>query len=220
MPRNVEIKAVIRDPKALLARARRLWGAPQRLRQKDLFFPCPNGRLKLRLQRPGPSYLIAYSRPDARGPKTSCYSTAVAPDPEALAVCLRAALGTGRVVEKTRLLFLAGRTRVHVDSVRGLGDFLELEVVLRPGKGAAAGRAEAQRLTRLLGVRPGDLLAGAYADLYSAVHHTPRAGKRPQPAAPLCERLKTASLLSNLKRPPGRQRRWSTGSRRSGRTSA
>lgn len=174
MPRNVEVKAAVRDPEALLARARWLWGAPQRLRQKDLFFPCPNGRLKLRLQRPGPSYLIAYARPDARGPKTSRYMTASAPRPEALAACLSAALGQGRVVEKTRLLFLAGRTRVHVDSVRGLGDFLELEVVLRRGEGAAAGRAEARRLMRLLGVRPEDLLEGAYADLAGSSTRTTR----------------------------------------------
>lgn len=168
MPRNVEIKSAVRNKKALLARARSLWGAPKRLEQKDLFFPCPNGRLKLRLQKPGPSYLIAYYRPDARGPKTSHYTIAVAPQPEALADCLRAALGTGRTVVKTRLLFMAGRTRVHVDSVRGLGDFLELEVVLRRGEVAAAGRAEALRLMERLGVRPEDLLEGAYADLASS----------------------------------------------------
>jgi adenylate cyclase len=174
MPRNVEIKASVRDKKALLSKARRLWGAPKRLDQKDLFFPCPVGRLKLRLQKPGPSYLIAYSRPDARGPKTSRYTTAVAPEPEALAACLRAALGAGRVVVKTRLLFMAGRTRVHVDSVRGLGDFLELEVVLRRGEGAAAGRAQALRLMGLLGVRPDDLLEGAYADLAGPSTRTTR----------------------------------------------
>ncbi|TBR22471.1 CYTH domain-containing protein [bacterium] len=167
MPRNIEIKAAVRDRRTLLARAKALWGSPQRLEQEDLFFPCPNGRLKLRVQVPGPSYLIAYSRPDARGPKTSRYSTAVAPEPKALAACLRSALETGRTVVKTRLLFLAGRTRIHVDSVRGLGDFLELEVVLRPGEGAAAGRAEARRLMGELGVRPSDLLVGAYADLPS-----------------------------------------------------
>ncbi|TPW21486.1 MAG: adenylate cyclase [Elusimicrobia bacterium] len=182
MPRNVEIKAAVRDRTALVSRARRLWGAPRRLQQRDLFFPCPNGRLKLRLQNPGPSYLIAYIRPDRKGPKTSRYVTAVAPEPEALAACLRAALGTGPVVKKTRLLFKSGRTRVHVDSVVGLGDFLELEVVLRRGEGAAAGRREALRLMGRLGVRPGDLLEGAYADLARATRVPATRSCQPRPS--------------------------------------
>lgn len=38
------------------------------------------------------------------------------------------AIGIRGEVKKTRLLYMVGQTRVHVDSVEGLGDFMELEV--------------------------------------------------------------------------------------------
>jgi adenylate cyclase class IV len=54
---------------------------------------------------------------------------------------------------------------VHLDSVDGLGEFLELEVVLQPGQTAADGEAIAARLMEWLGIREADLCSGAYADM-------------------------------------------------------
>jgi adenylate cyclase class IV len=52
-----------------------------------------------------------------------------------------------------------------VDDVEGLGQFMELEVVLREGQGDAEGQAIAEGLMAGLGVERGDLLEGAYMDL-------------------------------------------------------
>lgn len=41
---------------------------------------------------------------------------------------LSRALGVCGVVEKKRKLYMIDNTRVHIDSVQGLGDFMELEV--------------------------------------------------------------------------------------------
>lgn len=58
-----------------------------------------------------------------------------------------------------------GRTRIHLDRVRGLGEFLELEVVLRDGESAELGVQEAHELMALLGVGDSQLIEGAYVDL-------------------------------------------------------
>ena len=47
----------------------------------------------------------------------------------------------------------------------GLGDFIELEVVLRPGESHEQGHAVAASLMRRLEIDPADLIAGAYLDL-------------------------------------------------------
>jgi predicted adenylyl cyclase CyaB len=71
-------------------------------------------------------------------------------------------------VRKQRQLFLVGRTRVHLDRVESLGDFLELEVVLREGESTKAGVAEAQALMAQLGIAAGQLIQSAYVDLLRA----------------------------------------------------
>jgi predicted adenylyl cyclase CyaB len=69
------------------------------------------------------------------------------------------------VVNKVRTLLLVGRTRIHLDRVDSLGDFLELEVVLGNDESIAAGEVEARALMATLGIAPDDLIADAYVDL-------------------------------------------------------
>jgi predicted adenylyl cyclase CyaB len=167
--RNVEIKARVADLAAIERRAADLADqGPFDLDQDDTFFVCPNGRLKLRQLARDRGELIHYERPDLDGPKLSNFVIAPTPDPSALREALSRAWGTaGRVVKKRRL-YLAGRTRIHLDRVDGLGDFLELEVVLDPSQSATAGDAEARRIMAALGVADEDLVSGAYLDLLQA----------------------------------------------------
>jgi predicted adenylyl cyclase CyaB len=165
MPRNVEIKARIAGVDALTPLAARIADSgPIVLEQDDTFFACANGRLKLRDQFAAGAELIFYQRADESGPKESFYVRTPVPDPAAMRTLLQRAQGeTGRV-RKRRVLYLVGRTRIHLDSVQGLGEFLELEVVLRDGESAAAGVVEAKRIMAALGVGPDQLLEGAYLD--------------------------------------------------------
>lgn len=169
MPRNIEIKARIESIAAIEPLAAALaTSGPQDLRQDDCFFRCAQGRLKLRTFADGSGELIAYQRADDAGPKTSTYVRTPAADPSGLRDALTAACGlTGRV-RKHRRLYLAGRTRIHLDEVEGLGAFLELEVVLAEHETPDAGVSEARALMARLGVDSADLVEGAYLDLLAS----------------------------------------------------
>ena len=169
MPRNVEIKARIDSVEALGAKAAAFASeGPIEIAQDDTFFRCDAGRLKLRTFSATEGELIFYRRADRQGPKESFYVRTPTTDPDGLREALSLAWGqTGRVV-KQRTLYLVGRTRVHLDRVQGLGDFMELEVVLRDDESAEAGVREAHALMAQLGVEPERLVATAYVDLLAA----------------------------------------------------
>jgi adenylate cyclase class IV len=129
----------------------------------------PRGRLKLRVFGSGPGELIQYERSDCKEPTESRYLCASTPEPAALREALSRALGVRAVVRKTRTVHLAGRTRIHLDRVEGLGDFIELEVVLAPGEAASRGIAVARELMALLEIEAEDLVEAAYVDLLEAL---------------------------------------------------
>ena len=86
-------------------------------------------------------------------------------DAAALRDLLAAALGVAGRVVKRRLVYRVGRTRIHLDEVRDLGSFLELEVELAHGEPADLGVREAKRLMSMLKIGAEALVAEAYVDL-------------------------------------------------------
>ena len=165
MPSNIEIKARARNFEELKSRAESLSDTPvQIIPQEDTFFNTPQGRLKLRVLADH-AQLIYYTRPDQEGPKRSDYHITHSTDPENLKRVLGLAYGIRGVVKKTRYLYLVGQTRVHLDDVQGLGQFMELEVVMEEGQTDAEGQKIAEDLMSALGVDSVDLIDGAYMDL-------------------------------------------------------
>lgn len=69
-----------------------------------------------------------------------------------------------------RYLYIVGQTRVHVDEVKGLGDFMELEVVLSPDQTIEEGQSIANDLLKKLGINKEDLITGSYMDLFHKTH--------------------------------------------------
>ena len=169
MPANIEIKAVLTDSVSAHAIATRLSGAPAEVvDQTDIFFPCAGGRFKLRVRGPNDGELIFYDRPDGPEPRHSDYLIARTAEPWTLLEILTRTVGTSGVVRKRRSLYLVGQTRIHIDHVDGLGEYLELEVVLAPGQSDAEGQNIAMELLGHFSIDRSQCVAVAYVDLLRA----------------------------------------------------
>lgn len=81
----------------------------------------------------GSGVLIYYERPDREGPKMSDYSTTYFNSQGCKEIynILSASNGIIGEVKKVRHLYMIGQTRIHIDRVSGLGDFVELEVIIK-----------------------------------------------------------------------------------------
>jgi predicted adenylyl cyclase CyaB len=166
MGRNVEIKARIEGQwNEIEKRAAALADSgPTILEQEDVFYSVPRGRMKLRTVN-GRSELIYYMRSDQTGPKQSDYVCLPVADAASTKRLLAAIHGERGIVRKKRVLYLTGQTRIHLDRVEGLGDFLELEVVLNDDQPLGYGVEIAHQLMTSLAIDEQDLADVAYADL-------------------------------------------------------
>ena len=179
MPANIEIKAALKNRGQALATAARLADhAPEILHQEDVFYRCEGARLKLRIHRSGDGHtnesnaahgeLIRYQRENCAEVRRSSYLIARTGGSSGSRRHLAKTLGVIGTVRKTRTLFLVGQTRVHIDQVEGLGDFLELEVVLREGQREEEAKQIANALLAEFGITSNEHIAVAYIDLLAS----------------------------------------------------
>lgn len=131
----------------------------------DTYFRVPQGRLKLRVQNGEPAgTLIYYQRPNEATSRLSNYRLISIPDAPALRETLAQALGLLVTVTKRRTVLLYGTTRIHIDRVVELGDFIELETVLGTQTHAAA-LDEHRSVFDALGLGAGEIVPESYSDL-------------------------------------------------------
>lgn len=164
---NLEIKARCTDLADARARAERV--ATEYLgvdHQVDTYFVTRSGRLKLRESSLSGAHLVPYLRPDVAGTRRSDYRIIPVPDPVGTKALLAELLGVHRIVDKQREIFLADNVRIHLDRVKGLGTFLELEAVFDGDPAREAGeQRKVDALMKELGVAAEDLLATSYEAL-------------------------------------------------------
>lgn len=164
---NIEFKARMRDEKRVRAALKslrpRVVGTDH---QVDTYFNTRTGRLKLR-QGNIENALIFYQRQDAAKVRSSHVLLGAFSDPaqtRALKRVLTSALGVAAVVDKIREIYFVGNIKIHLDRVRGLGKFLEVEAFVQK-ENFRHGRKQAEEIKEMFGVLPEEILPHSYSDL-------------------------------------------------------
>lgn len=135
--------------------------------QVDTYFEVANGRLKLRRGNDENS-LIAYSRQNLSGSKQSnIHLLNFSPDNIAnLENLLKSSLNVLVVVDKVRDIYFKDNVKLHVDDVRGLGSFVEVEAIDRDGNlDLSYLNEQCNFWANKLGVTQKDYVAESYSDL-------------------------------------------------------
>ena len=165
MPRrNIELKARDPDPARSLQVSLDMGASDEGwLHQTDTYFRVPHGRLKLR-EEDSLAHLISYERSDDVVARESRYRLVPVSDATGLKNALGDALGVLVVVEKARRLLLWHGVRIHLDEVRGLGSFIEIEAVADPASDLSAEHRRVSELQDALAITSDRIVAFSYSD--------------------------------------------------------
>lgn len=171
MALNIEIKARCKNPasikKILISQQADFKGVDH---QVDTYFKVPNGRMKFREGNIENS-LIHYDRPNQAGPKKSNYILYHPHVDSSLKQLLTQANGILIVVDKLRSIYFIDNIKFHVDQVKDLGNFMEIEAVDSDGSiGEEKLLEQCQLYLEMLGIQEEDLIDNSYSDLL--IHKT------------------------------------------------
>lgn len=163
---NIEIKAKCAQPEIMRDILKSLEAIFVGIdHQIDTYFNVKAGRLKLREGNIENS-LIYYRREDNPKPKRSDVTLFKTEPNSALKKILTSSLGTKAVVDKRREIYFIDNVKFHIDSVVGLGSFVEIEAIDESG---TIGHDKLQRQCRhymdVLKIKQDDLITNSYSDM-------------------------------------------------------
>lgn len=166
---NIEYKAELRD--LTLARSiARAHGATfiDAVEQTDTYFRIPTGRLKKREVPGEETEYIFYDRENRAAAKLSSFT--IYSEAQALERFGVSPLPVWVVVRKAREIYIVGNVRIHLDTVDGLGQFLEFEAVVSPAHDSAQCHRSVATLKQVFAPVLGEAVACSYSDLLAAEH--------------------------------------------------
>jgi len=164
--KNIEIKVRNQNPE----KVRRILKSRNALykgkyHQKDTYFKISHGRLKLREVQTD-TFLIFYDRENKKGPKKSKVMMFRAVPDSSLKLILMKALEVLVVVEKQREIYFINNVKVHIDDVKGLGSFIEIEAA--DNKGSFTDKEllnQCKSFLNLFEIHYENLISCSYSDL-------------------------------------------------------
>lgn len=169
---NIELKVALKNAtrvvEILKERKAKFAGT---LKQSDTYIDIDKGRLKFREINNRRFQIIFYQRPDVAGSKLSKYRI-IRLDKKTFQNSknvFKKLFGIKIVVKKTRKLWLYQNTRVHLDKVAGLGNYLELETVIDKISMQAAGK-EHKMMIEMLNLEKHKKIGQSYSDLLANKH--------------------------------------------------
>lgn len=139
MPLNLEIKIPLDSHNLSLSVLNNLKAEfIKELNQKDVYYKLPGFLLKLRIED-DQECLIKYIRDEKNPDRFSDYQVIYLKS-SGTEKFFNSLFEIEAVVEKKRLLYMYDNTRIHLDTVKNLGNFMEFETLVTNGKDDAKSR--------------------------------------------------------------------------------
>lgn len=98
-------------------------------KQTDIYYKTIRDRLKLRIINDTEGSLILYNRAEKKNKRISKYTISKTKDFRELDFILRKQFRVLVTVIKKREIYIHKNIRVHIDTVKGLGKFIEIEII-------------------------------------------------------------------------------------------
>lgn len=162
--KNLEIKAKYKNHAKLRKLLEKIGTRfIEKKRQIDTYFIVPHGRLKLREKNSGISDLIYYKRGEKTLKRWSNYYLYHSSSPKELKKILSRVFLVSIIVDKQRTIYRYKNARVHIDKVKKMGNFMEIEVEVKKGENQAKNLME--ELLNHLRIPQRNFIRQSYSDL-------------------------------------------------------
>lgn len=166
MPTNIELKAYCRSKEKireiLLSIGAECKGVDH---QTDTYFHSKSGTLKLR-EADTKNNLIHYTREDKKDSNESKVTIYQTLPNSSLKEILEKTIGSKCIVGKAREIYFIDNVEFHIDTVKGLGNFIEIEAINVDGSIAIEElQKQCNHYIKILEINAKDLVYESYSDL-------------------------------------------------------